>query len=76
MADKVDNDIGLAREQREIRPGRGRQREDIRQARKRNYGHSTSSTSTATPSFCFGEPTMMPSTGDTSEKSRPTASMM
>ena len=38
--------------------------------------HSTSSTSTATPSFCLREPTMMPSTGETSEKSRPTARMM
>ncbi len=38
--------------------------------------HSTSSTSTATVSFCLREPTMMPSTGDTSEKSRPTASTM
>src|ERR1700722_9819619 len=38
--------------------------------------HSTSSTSTATPSFCLRDPTMMPSTGETSEKSRPTASMM
>src|SRR3954470_14288984 len=40
----------------------------------KNGNHSTSSTSTATSSFCFGEPTMMPSTGETSEKSRPTAS--
>src|ERR1043165_1423464 len=31
-------------------------------------------TSTATPSFCLREPTMTPSTGETSEKSRPTAS--
>src|ERR1700679_1145478 len=36
--------------------------------------HSTSSTSTATASFCLRDPTMMPSTGETSEKSRPTAS--
>src|SRR5258706_5064957 len=38
--------------------------------------HSTSSTSTATTSFCLRDPTMMPSTGETSEKSRPTASSM
>src|ERR1700676_599251 len=38
--------------------------------------HSTSSTSTATASFCLRDPTMMPSTGETSEKSRPTASTM
>src|SRR5450432_511914 len=38
--------------------------------------HSTSSTSTATASFCRRDPTMMPSTGETSEKSRPTARMM
>jgi hypothetical protein len=36
----------------------------------------TGTTSTATASFCFREPTMMPSTGETSEKSRPTARMM
>jgi len=38
--------------------------------------YSTCSTSTATLSFCLGEPTMMPSTGETSEKSRPIASTM
>jgi hypothetical protein len=38
--------------------------------------YSTSTTSTATPSFCLGDPTMMPSTGETSEKSRPMPSMM
>src|SRR3954453_4509073 len=38
--------------------------------------YSTGTTSTATPSFCLREPTMMPSTGETSEKSRPTARMM
>ena len=34
------------------------------------------STSTATPSFCLREPAMMPSTGETSEKSRPIARIM
>ena len=38
--------------------------------------YSTGITSTATPSFCLREPTMMPSTGETSEKSRPIARMM
>ncbi len=38
--------------------------------------HPTSITSTATLSFCLGDPTMMPSTGETSEKSRPTPRMM
>jgi hypothetical protein len=38
--------------------------------------YSTGTTSTATPSFCLREPTMMPSTGETSEKSRPMARMM
>ena len=38
--------------------------------------HSTGITSTSTRSFCLREPTMMPSTGETSEKSRPVASTM
>ena len=38
--------------------------------------HSTGITSTSTLSFCLREPTMMPSTGETSEKSRPVARMM
>ena len=41
---------------------------------RRNY--STSRTSTATLSFCLGEPKMMPSIGETSEKSRPTPKIM
>jgi len=40
---------------------------------KSRVGYSTSNTSTATLSFCLRDPTIMPSTGDTSEKSRPTA---
>ena len=46
------------------------------QTRMAGLRHSTSSTSTATLSFCLRDPTMMPSTGETSEKSRPTASTM
>ena len=42
----------------------------------RSTTHSTSTTSTATLSFCFGEPTMTPSIGETSEKSRPMPRMM
>ena len=38
--------------------------------------YSTGITSTSTRSFCLREPTMMPSTGETSEKSRPVASTM
>ena len=38
--------------------------------------YSTGITSTSTRSFCLREPTMMPSIGETSEKSRPVASTM
>ena len=52
--------------------------DDVMAVERRMAGlrHSTSSTSTATESFCLREPTMTPSTGETSEKSRPTARMM
>ena len=58
--------------------GAGAEDDDIMEIRWRMAGlrHSTSSTSTATASFCLRDPTMMPSTGETSEKSRPTARMM
>src|SRR5258707_15816182 len=51
-------------------PGSARPEDD--DVMKRS-GHSTSSTSTATPSFCLRDPTRMPSTGETSEKPPPTA---
>jgi hypothetical protein len=50
-------------------------REGLCETRKWN-DYSTMITSTATLSFCFGDPTMMPSIGETSEKSRPTPRMM
>ena len=58
--------------------GPGAKNDDVMKVRMRMAGvcHSTSSTSTATPSFCLRDPTMMPSTGETSEKSRPTARTM
>src|SRR5882672_310314 len=54
----------------------GPEDDDVMKVRRRSLRHSTGSTSTATASFCLRDPTMMPSTGETSEKSRPTASMM
>src|ERR1700710_1287695 len=50
--------------------------DDVMAIRCAGYAHSTSRTSTATPSFCLRDPTITPSTGETSEKSRPTASTM
>src|ERR1700738_4266077 len=54
----------------------GPEDDDVMGVRRGSLRHSTSSTSTATASFCLRDPTMMPSTGETSEKSRPTASTM
>ena len=48
----------------------------VLEAAQKQGPYSTASTSTATPSFCLGDPTMMPSTGETSEKSRPTPKIM
>src|SRR3984957_2047425 len=56
--------------------GGGAEDDDVMEIRFAGLRHSTSSTSTDTPSFCLRDPTMMPSTGETSEKSRPTASTM
>ena len=56
--------------------GTGAEDDDVMEIRFAGLRHSTSSTSTDTPSFCLRDPTMMPSTGETSEKSRPTASTM
>src|SRR3984885_6726297 len=58
--------------------GTGAEYDDVMAAQRwiAVLGHSTSSTSTATASFCLRDPTMMPSTGETSEKSPPPASTM
>src|SRR3954447_26539967 len=42
--------------------------DDVMAIRLAGRAHSTSSTSTATPSFCLRDPTITPSTGETSEK--------